>query len=171
MEFLQQKDPSLKGGKEALTALQHQMQELSPRTLGWPNLAKQVRRHSHKGQSTGPKCRSSASRSHTTMVSSTPSILQWKGSSKITTTTMTCPSVVFAFVTLGTALPATSMVTTPGFAAKPSGQLTVDPAKTGQQFPYMPVGTPFHDHWNLSMLGGYGGLGSSVTCSWASICI
>ena len=66
---------------------------------------------------------------------------------KAQATTMACPPVMFAFVTLGTALPATSMVTTPRSVAKSSGHLTMDPAMTtNQQLLNMPVSIPFHDH-------------------------
>ena len=83
---------------------------------------------------------------------------------KAQATAMACPPVTSTSVTLCTTLPATSVVTTLGSAAKPSGHLTMDPAMViSQQFLYMPISNPLHDHWNMSNLGGKNGLGSSAT--------
>ena len=77
---------------------------------------------------------------------------------------MVCPPFTSTSITLGTALPVMSMVASPGSAAKPSGHLNMDLAiKASQLFHYMSVSVPFHDHGNVSNLGSYDGLGSSVT--------
>ena len=79
-------------------------------------------------------------------------------------TTVACPLVMSTPFSLSTALPAMSTVTTSESTAKPSEPLTMNPAMIpNQQFPYMHVSIQLNCHWNLSPLGHYSHLGSSVT--------
>ena len=105
------------------------------------------------GQRTGPIFQSSASKSDTNHQLNSLHF-EMEKLPNAPAATRPCPPVTSTSTTLGTALPATSMVATPRSTDKPSGQLTMDPDMIPhQQVLYFSVSITFYDHQDLIHFG------------------